>query len=239
MTEGPEYRVIEATDERDPLARSALELLVTAIGDVQPVDDLLSELEERRRGLPTGSVYHLLVLVDREGQPAGAAAGVYLRWVNAGFITYLGVRRGLRGRALGRGIRERLVQCFRDDARQAHGTEPAWVVGEVHHESPWLRALVRRGKAIPFGFSYFHPWMPMRSEGRYVLYREPIGDARPELPADEVERLVYAIWRRAYRVRFPLQSETFRYMMQQIEEAGSVAADPGFPEPEAAPQPRA
>jgi hypothetical protein len=81
---------------------------------------------------------------------------------------------------------------------------------------------------IPFDFPYFHPWMQRRSEGRYVLYREPLADARVELPAQEVVRLVYALWRRAYRIRFPLQSETFCYMLDRLHASGTIGPDPDF-----------
>jgi hypothetical protein len=70
--------------------------------------------------------------------------------------------------------------------------------------------------------------MHRRSEGRYVLYREPVADARRELSADEVVRLVYAIWRRAYRIRFPLQSDTFCYMVDSLESRGTIGTHPDF-----------
>ncbi|HEX8906283.1 MAG TPA: GNAT family N-acetyltransferase [Longimicrobiaceae bacterium] len=223
-----EPRVVEVEDERTDLARAAIELIQTSIWDVQPAGDLLSEIEERRRGLPSGGDYHLIVSVDGDGKPAAAAAGVFLEAVNAGFITYLAVREELRGQRMGRELRAHLVRCFRDDARRLHGGEPAWTVGEVRRESAWLRSLVRGGRAIPFDFGYFHPWMPLRAEGKYVLYREPMGDARAEVPAREVARLLFAIWRRAYRIRFPLQSETFCYMLRKLEGREMVGADPRF-----------
>jgi N-acetylglutamate synthase-like GNAT family acetyltransferase len=221
-----EGRVVEIDDERDPLARAALDLISHAIWDVQPVEDLLSELEERRRGLPSGGDHHLIALVE-DGKVVAAVAGVYLEAVNAGFVTYLAVREEARGRFLGRTLRAHLVDAFRADAR-ARGRELAWTVGEVRRESPWLRTLVSHGQAIPFDFSYFHPWQARRSEGRYVLYREPAADPRPELPGGEVLDLVYAIWRRAYRVRFPLQSATFGYMVEQLDGRESVGVDPAF-----------
>lgn len=229
MADAADLRVVSVTDERDPLAREALELIVSSIGDVQPVDDLLTELEERRRGMPSGGDYHLLALVDGDGRPAAAAAGIYLEPVNAGFITYLAVRQDMRDRHLGRGLRAHLVDAIRDEARRTRGRDPAWTVGEVRRESPWLRTLVSAGQVIPFAFPYFHPWMPRRAEGRYVLYREPLADARPTLPADEVVRLVYAIWRRAYRIRFPLQSDTFCHMLQYLESHGTIGTHPDFP----------
>jgi GNAT superfamily N-acetyltransferase len=222
------YRVVGVDDERTTLARETLELIASSIGDVQPVNDLLSEIEERRRGMPSGGDAHLLAMVDDDGRAAAAAAGIYLEGVNAGFITYLAVRKDLRGKLLGRGLRGHLLDSIRAEARRKNGAEPAWVVGEVRGGSPWLRTLVGAGQVIPFDFPYFHPWMPRRSEGKYVLYREPLADARTELPAHEVVRLVYAIWRRAYRIRFPLQSETFCYMIDRLQATGTIGAHPDF-----------
>lgn len=212
-----ELQPIEITDERSVLAREAVNLIRESIGDVQPTADLLSEVEERRRGLPSGGDYHLMGLVRPDGRLAAAAAGAYLEAVNAGFITYLAVRAELRGKQLGRELRKHLVQAFRADARQACGRELAWVVGEVRRDSAWLRALVDRGGAIRFGLSYFHPWLPQRAEGWYVLYREPVDDFRIEIASSEILRLLYVIWRRVYRIDFPLQSDTFCYMLDQLE----------------------
>jgi hypothetical protein len=157
-----------------------------------------------------------------------AAAGVYLEAVNAGFITYLAVRPDVRNQQLGRKLRAHLLECFHEDARRNHGAQLAWTVGEVRRESAWLRTLVQGGRAITFDFGYFHPWMPLRAEGRYVLYREPAADTRAEIPAGEVARLLFAIWRRAYRIRYPLQSETFCYMLRGLEGRGMIGPDPGF-----------
>ncbi|HEX8276715.1 MAG TPA: hypothetical protein VF615_29015 [Longimicrobiaceae bacterium] len=225
-----DLRPVELKDERDPLARATISLIQEAIGDVQPTSDLLAELEERRRGLPSGGCYHLLALVNPEEEPVAAAAGVYLEASNAGFVTYLAVRADQRRLKLGRRLRESLVDAFRAEALRARGEPLAWTVGEVKHSSPWLRTLVKEGRVVPFDFGYFHPWMPLRSEGRYVLYREPDGDARRTLPAHEVLRLVFGIWRRAYRIRYPTQSETFCYMLKQLEAQGVVGFHPDFAE---------
>ena len=116
---GDELRVVEVRDERTQLARDAIELLQAAIGDVQPAADLLSEIEECRRGLPSGGDYHLLVALDDDGEPAAAAAGVYLEAVNAGFITYLAVRPDVRNQQLGRKLRAHLLECFHHDANRS------------------------------------------------------------------------------------------------------------------------
>lgn len=228
MSSADEPRTVRLDDERDPLARAALSLFVEEIGDVQPVDDLLSELEEGRRGMYSGGGYHLLAMVDGGERPAAAAAGIYLRGAGAAFVTYLAVRADARRDRLGRRLRAKLVESIREEAVRLDGVEPGWVAGEVRRSSPWLRSLVRRGRAVPFDFPYFHPWMPRSAEGRYVLYREPLADPRPEIPADEAARLVYAIWRRGYRIRFPLQSEIFRYMLDEIDKRGTIGIHPDF-----------
>ena len=210
-------RATEITDDRNPLAREAVRLIRESIGDVQSTSDLLSELEERRRGLPTGGDYHLMALLNPAGQVVAAAAGVYLEAANAGFITYLAVRSDQRGKELGRELRGDLVHAFRSDARRTAGRELDWVVGEVRRESRWLATLVDSGNAIPFDVSYFHPWLPRSAAGRYVLYREPVGDHRADIPAHEVLRLLYLIWRRAYRIDHPLQSDTFCLMLEELE----------------------
>lgn len=229
VPETGELRTVEVVDERSALARRSIELIQHAIGDVQPSSDLLSELEEKRLGLPAGGDYHLLALVDGDDQPLAAAGGIYLEGLNAGFVTYLAVHKDQRSRRLGRGLRKHLIESVRAEAARK-GQELAWTVGEVRRDSPWLRTLVRRGRAIPFDFGYFHPWMPLSAEGRYVLYREPHADPRTEIPTEEVLRLVYGIWRRAYRIRFPLQSDVFCYMLRQLEGRGTVGIHPDFAE---------
>lgn len=232
MADGTGMRVLAVRDERSALARRAVALIRDAIHDVQPTEDLLSELEECRRGLPSGGDYHLVVQVDDADNPVAAAAGAYIDAVNAGFVSYLAVDEAHRGQRLGRVLRAHLVDAFREDARRA-GRALAWTVGEVRRDSPWLRTLVAHGRAIPFDFPYFHPWLPLRAEGRYVLYREPDADTRGHLPADEVLRLVYGIWRRVYRIRFPTQSETFCYMVDRLQHADRIGPDPEFALPDA------
>ena len=196
---------------------------------MHPTSFLLAELEETRRGTARGGGYHLLaMLASDEEEPLAAAAGVYLQAVNAGFISYLAVREDERGRGLGRELREELLQTFQAQARREGGQELANALGEVERESAWLRMLVREGRVMVLDVPYFHPWMSRRKEGYYALYREPLADARPELPAEEVARMIEAIWRRAYRIRSPLQRDSYQYMMERLEGRETVGADPDF-----------
>jgi GNAT superfamily N-acetyltransferase len=57
---------------------------------------------------------------------------------------------------------------------------------------------------------------PPPEPARYVLYREPVGDLRRELPVSLVRRVLYSIYRRGYRVRYPLDLPPFRAMLEAL-----------------------
>lgn len=229
----PEGEIVAITDERTPLAEAALELIARMFppSERQSLVELRSEIAEKRLELLSAYDFHLLTLVGEDGRPAGTVAGVYLEGVNAGFVTYLAVRPELRGRQIARRIRSRLVRVFREDARRAEYEDLAWVIGEVRSESAWLRRLVRHRGAIPFDFTYYHPGMaPGASAVEYVLYRQPIGDRRLELPVQLVRRILYSIYRRAYRVKYPLERPPFQAMLAELEGREMVGPHPAFGE---------
>jgi GNAT superfamily N-acetyltransferase len=216
MNRPPRVQVVEITDERDPRFLQAVAIIRDSVQEVQPTQDLQSEIEESRRGLRSMSQYHLLVTISPEGMPLAAAAGAYLRGVNVGYIAYLAVAEQWRRARFGTALRTRLVETFKRDALELEGRELSWVVGEVRRKNRWLQQLVKQGKAVPFDISYFHPWQSREREGAYVFYRESIADRRTNLPSAEVKTLIYAIWRYAYRIAYPIRSETFRYMLEQL-----------------------
>ncbi|HSJ23678.1 MAG TPA: GNAT family N-acetyltransferase [Longimicrobiales bacterium] len=229
--EDPELDLVAVTDERDPLAERALALVhrTFAPADRQPVSELLSELKESRLGLLSNHNFHLIAAVAPDDEePAGTIIGVYLGGVNAGLVMYLAVRREYRGHGLGRLLRPRLLEAFQEDARRAEHDDVAFVLGEVRAASPWLRRLVATRGAIPFDLEYYHPGMAPGYGEKYVLYRQPFGDARTELPVALVRRILYAIYRRAYRVRYPLQREGFVAMLRQLEGRSKVGMHPEF-----------
>lgn len=228
---GADPRIVEIEDERDPLATAALDLVqqMFAPADRQPVSEMLSELAERRLGLFSNYNYHLLAACfEGDPEPAGSIIGVYLGGVNAGFVMYLAVRREYRGRRIARLLRPRLIEAFRADARRLGREELGWVLGEVRATSPWLRRLIRTRGAIPFDLDYYHPGMTPGGAERYILYRQPVGDHRRELSAALTRRIIYAIYRRAYRVRYPLQRAGFAAMIEQLQHCRSVGVHPDF-----------
>jgi ribosomal protein S18 acetylase RimI-like enzyme len=229
--EAEDLQVVRVDDERTPLAREALELIADSFPphDRQPLDQLAMEITERRLGLLTSYDFHLFAAVDEGGHVLGIAAGVYLGGVNAGFVTYLAVREEARAMHLGRRLRTRLIDAFRAGARQLEWEDLAWVVGEVRLESPWIRRLVRDKAVIPFDLRYFHPGVDTEGpDEEWVLYRQPVADWREDLPSGEVARLLYAIWQRAYRVRWPLQRPGFQSMLRELQARETIGFLPAL-----------
>jgi GNAT superfamily N-acetyltransferase len=225
-----DLRILEIRDERTRLAASALALIAgTFTGrERQPVEELRSEVAEKRLALLAPSDFHMIAAVDDEGGVAGVATGVYLSLINAGFVSYLAVAEPYRGQQLARRVRMRLVQALREDGLRYAAEELAFVLGEVRPDNPWLRALVRRGGAVPFDLDYYHPGMRLGEDAPYVLYRQPLRDVRLTLPSDEVLRILFQIWRRGYRVRYPLLRDTFLVMLESVRARPGVGVHAGF-----------
>lgn len=216
--------IVEIRDERDPRAHEALRLIVEmfAPGDRQSTSTLLSEVAESRMELLAGDGFHLFTALE-DGRAMGTAIGVYLRGVNAGFILYIAVRPEYRSKELARTLRRALGVAFRSDARRNGRDELAWIMGEVEAESAWLRRLVREREVIPFDLTYYHPGMsPGEADKEYILYRDPVGDERPELPAQLVRQIIYDIYRRGYRVSYPLVHPGFAAMIEELEDRDMV-----------------
>lgn len=226
---GSEDRIVEVLDERESLADQALALIERAFPprQRQPLDQIAMEIAEKRLGLLTSYDFHLLAAVSPHDEVQAVVSGVYLGGVNVGFITYLAVDKPFRGSELGRRLRLSLIHAFQGDAWVLDWPKLAAVVGEVRLDSPWLGRLVRDRAVLPLDLTYYHPGEdPEDPEAEWVLYRQPIADHRTEIPAGEVRQLLYAIWRRAYRVRWPLERDGFRAMLRELEGRTLVGAHP-------------
>jgi ribosomal protein S18 acetylase RimI-like enzyme len=238
-TAADDISIVEVLDEREPLAESALGLIGGAFepADRQPLSELTSEIAEKRMGFAAD--FHLLAALARDGAVLGTVAGIYLEGVNAGFVTYLTVAPEQRGQQLAPDLRSSLVEVFRSDARGAGREDLAWVVGEVRADSNWLRRLAATREAIVFDVDYMRPGTdPAAGDPAYVLYRQPVGDNSSALPVPVMRRLLYAIYRRGYRVRHPLQNIAFRAMLDELDGRETVGEHPDFTTP-AAPDARA
>lgn len=178
--------------------------------------DWVRTMRERELGLWTDLAWHLLV-AERGGKVVGAASGIYLGNVNVGVVGYLAVKAGNQGTGLGARLRRRLVRLFERDARRVLGRSLGAIVGEVREDNPWLRSLVRRQGAIALDFPYYQPALDRtRALVPLVLYYQPWGRARRSLSAAELRRLLYTMFRRAYRIGRPLSRPAFQRMMRSL-----------------------
>lgn len=211
-------RIRELTTGEDPAFGAAYALLRRTFpkAELLPKREWVTVLRERVAGLWTDINWHLFV-AEREGSVVGMASGSYLGNVNVGIVGYIAVRRIARTRGLGPRLRHRLVEAFERDALRVRGKPLRAVVGEVAEENPWLRHLVRRLGALALDFSYCQPSLGRGGkEVALVLYYQGRADRRRVLPASEVQRLLYTMWRRMCRVANPLSNPAFRRMRQAL-----------------------
>jgi len=173
-------------------------------------------LAEKRLGLLDPFNTHVLV-ARRGSRVLGFATGTYLAVVNMAFVGYLAVDPAVKGLRLGGRLRQRLIKEMRNDAKAAGHGDLEGVLGEIEPGNPWLRYLVRERKVLALDVDYRQP--PLRknsAEVRLVLYVEPIGEPVKRLDADRVRAVLYAIYRRLYRIRFPLRTRSFRAMLRSL-----------------------
>lgn len=210
--------VREVLRRDDPILRDAYRLLCAAFDKHELVSVLewRDTLAERDAKVWIDVAWHLLV-AERRGRILGVATGTYLGNANIGVIGYLAVHADARGLGLGPRLRRRLTTAFRRDAKRIRGQELAGVVGEVRHDNPWLRHLMRRTAVIALDFAYVQPGL-RRGERPvpFTFYYEGIGTRRRHLAGAELRRLLYTIWRRVYRIARPMASPAFRRMMDEL-----------------------
>lgn len=184
--------------------------------EMLPVSDWRNAMREREEGLWTDVAWHLLV-AERDEELVAAASGSYLGNLNVGIIGYIAVVPEARSFGLGPRMREALRRCFESDARLVRRAPLEAIVGEVNKENPWLRHLVRRTGAIALDFPYFQPSLGKTQHPvSLVLYYQPLRRRRRSLPATEVRRLLYSLWRRTYRIAQPMSNPEFRRMLRSL-----------------------
>jgi hypothetical protein len=212
-------RIREIVSAKDPGFSAAYGLLRRAFprSELLPRREWVQLLKERELDLWTDINWHLLV-AERDGAVLGAASGSYIGSLNVGMIGYIAVSVNARAQGLGPRLRKRLRKAFERDAERVCGQPLKAIVGEVHADNPWLRNLVRHENALALDFDYYQPSLRIeRNPVPMILYYQPLGKPRKWLTTVELKRMLYAMWRRPYRISRPLARPAFRRMMRQLE----------------------
>lgn len=208
----------EIVDQHDPAFRAAHELLRSSFhrAEMLPMSDWRNAMRERQARLWTDVNWHLLV-AERNRVVVAACSGSYLGNFNVGIVGYIAVRTAARSAGLGPRMRRALRRRFEADARLVGHERLHAIVGEVREDNPWLRHLVSREGAVALDFPYFQPSLGgSRKAVPLVLYYQPLDRASSSLSAERVRKLLYTMWRRAYRVPRPLQDPAFRRMLRAL-----------------------
>jgi GNAT superfamily N-acetyltransferase len=216
----------EIVDEHDPAIGPAYALLKRFFARGERVDrnEWIGSLREGAGRLVSDLVWHLLV-AERDGEVIGLASGSYLGSFNVGVIGYLAAVPEARVRGLGSRLRERLRVRFVRDAVRIADAPLAAIIGEVSVGNRWLRNLAARPGVILLDFPYYQP--SLREDdapSSFVLYYESLAPRRTRVPVSELRRLLYAVWRRVYRIPRPLDRPAFRLMLRALEGRRTVGS---------------
>jgi len=131
----------------------------------------------------------------------------------------------LMGARIGSRLRERLVREIQRDARATGRPELDGMLGEVEADNPWLRHLVRNRGVLALDFDYRQPPLARNTpDVPLVLYIEPLARPIRSLPVPAMRALLYAVYRRMYRIRFPLKEPAFRKMLKSLKGRRTVGA---------------
>ena len=223
-TRSPALRIREVVSPDDPHLRQAYRLLSKSFARTERVElrDWVASLREKEGDLLTDVVWHLFIAVRNE-QVVGLASGTFLGNMHVGVIGYLAIGSDAQSLGLGTRLRNRLRSQFERDALQLTGKPLKAIIGEVSVDNPWLRRLAKRPEVLVLDFDYYQPRLyEGDAPSPFVLYYESLQGVRTRLPVKELRQLLYAIWRRVYRLSRPLERPSFRAMLRSLETRRSV-----------------
>ncbi|MCC7003733.1 MAG: hypothetical protein IT357_16360 [Gemmatimonadaceae bacterium] len=233
-------RIREIVDPRDPALSKAYRLLSRTFEKGERVDrrEWVGSLQEGADGLLSDLAWHLIIAEDATQEVVGLVSGTYLGNVNVGVIGYLAISAEARALGLGSRMRGRLRRAFERDALRIAEAPLMAIVGEVSPSNPWLRKLSAREGVLLLDLPYHQPRLRDGDlPSPFTLYYEGIDRPRTRLPVSELRRILFAIWRRIYRIPRPLERPAFRLMMKALDGRRTIGA-PARPATPASRKPR-
>lgn len=236
----PTIRIREVADPRDPAISQAYRLLGRTFERGERVDrrEWNGSLEERAQGVLSDLSWHLIIAENAQRKVVGLVSGTYLGNVNVGVIGYLAITATARAHGLGSRMRLRLRRAFERDAARVAGKPLGAIIGEVSPDNPWLRTLASRQGVVLLDLPYHQPRLRSGDlPSPFTLYYEALAPRRKRLPVSELRRILFAVWRRIYRIPRPLERPAFRAMMRALEGRRTIGA-PARPTPPTSRLPR-
>ena len=212
-------RIREIVDPADPALVDAYALLKRSFkpGERVALREWRDSLTERATKLHTDMAWHLLV-AERDGLVVGLNSGSYLGNVNLGMIGYLAIEPDERSQGVGTKLRSRLRTIFERDAGRIATAPLRGIIGEVSITNPWLRTLDKKSNVLLLDFPYYQPSLTVNDDpSPFILYFESFAGDRSRMSVVELRKLLYAIWRRVYRVSRPLDRAAFRAMLRNLQ----------------------
>ncbi len=216
----PAITIESLDDHREPGFKEALRLYHRVFPAKEKIDRryFVDLLREKRQGYVFPFNIHFLV-ARKNGRVVGLATGSYLSVVNVGFVGYLASQPRLKGERIGSRLRARLVTEMRRDARACGRADLDAVMGEVESTNPWLQNLVRNRGALALDLDYRQPSLRHGTPAvPLVLYFEPISGSVRRLGVRRLRSILYSIFRRVYRVRFPLRDPSLRRILRSLRD---------------------
>jgi hypothetical protein len=216
----------ELLAEHDVALDGAYRILKGAFPRGERVDrhEWVASLREKVSRVHSDLAWHLFV-AERGGKVIGLASGTYVGSVNVAVIGYIAIEPGIRARGLGTRLRSQLRRAFEADAVRITGGPLSAIVGEVGEGNPWLRRLARNPKVLCLDFAYYQPRLRDADEpSRFVFYYESMRRPRRRIAVTELRRLLFAVWRRVYRIPRPMERPAFRAMLRSLEGRRSVGS---------------
>lgn len=138
-----DFKIEEIESSKHLLLLRTINLIKSCLPPDQIADksEFLKAFKEKKKWFPDN--FHLLII--RNGDVVVAAtAGYYIGDINTGFVNYIVVDENYKRKGLASMLRQELINLFCNDAKNNSFESPEGYLGEVEHNNPWLKTLIKK-----------------------------------------------------------------------------------------------
>ncbi len=211
------YQIEEIEDVKHPLLLNTILLIKSRLkeGQTPKEKEFLEAIANKNKWFPDN--YHLII-VKEGGEVLAATAGYYIADINVGFINYVVVNKKFEGQGFAALLREILIKTFISDANKNKCQSPIGYLGEVEHNNPWLKTLIKKQGVVPLDVPYVQP--PLFRRGKpipLVLYFQPHPNATIKLEKAFVESVIRAVYSSVYEIANINKKAYFKKIMEKLK----------------------